>query len=349
MSTSVLSPLPLEGGFSPNVHPGLYPDHGSQPRSMPAAEQVRRRHIAIAVLSAVVAFTMLLVVAFHGFIAWMLANPYVAPLTSNPMLAKNLNYSDVVFPSASGKTMVDGWYIPAGQYSERTVVFSHGYGANREETWVPMYDLADLLHGLNYNVLLFDYGYASTTNKYPATGGHEESQQLLAAVEFARAQGANEIVVWGFSMGAGTALQTALQTNLIDAMILDSMFLPDPEALFQNVTQLVNLPRFPSLPLIESLLPVWTGTSFNQIPAQQVMQTAYSIPIFMIHGTADSKASVDTAQAISNMQMNPLSDVWIIPDGHHELLFRAQPKEYIHRAALFLSRVHDQTTLASAT
>ncbi|WP_036711635.1 alpha/beta hydrolase [Paenibacillus pinihumi] len=337
MNSTILTPVPLEGGFSTASQPVLQPHPGIRP--LPATERARSRHIAIAALSAFVAFVLFTLVAFHGYVAWMLAYPYVAPLTSNPMEAKNLPYHDVQFSSASGKTTVDGWFIPAENASPKTVVFSHGYGANREETWVPMYELAELVHRLNYNVLMFDYGYASSVHKTPATGGREESQQLLAAVDYAKSQGAKEVIVWGFSMGAGTALQTALLTDEIDAMILDSTFLADADTLYYNVQQIINLPRYPSVSLINSMFPLWTGTSLDQIPADLIKHKAYSMPIYMIHGTADSKAPYETAEMISGAQQNPLSREWIVENGHHELLFRDHPKEYIQRAALFLSQV----------
>lgn len=310
----------------------------------------RNKHMLIAVISSVLVFAILLVVAFHGFVAWMLAYPFVPPLSSNPMEAKNLAYEDVNFPSASGLTSVHGWYIPAAAQSARTIVFSHGYGANREETWVPMYELANLLNRLDYNVLLFDYGYASKLDRAPATGGREEAQQLLAAINYAHTQGAEQIVVWGFSMGAGTALQAALQTDLIDAMILDSTFLADPDTLFANVKHFVNLPKYPSLPLIKAMLPLWTGTSFGQLQTDQVRQTAYTMPIYMMHGTDDDKAPVQMAEAVAALQTHPLSGEWIVPGGRHELLFQVHPKEYIQRAAAFLSQVKnaEDSMLAAA-
>lgn len=353
MSSTTIPMLPAGGNYTPDL---LSPENGPKPA---AIARSRRKHAAIAVLSAFIALILLAGLAFHGYVAWIIAHPYVAPLTSNPMEAKGLAYSDVSFPSNSGQTTVHGWFIPAvpndarnsdGQVelaaaaavaadSKRTVIFSHGYGANREETWVPMYELAGLLHRLDYNVLMFDYGYASSVDRSPATGGHEESQQLLAAVNYVREQGAEQVIVWGFSMGAGTALQTALQTDQIDAMILDSLFLPSPESLYSNVTQHIDLPRYPSLPLIEWMLPFWTGTKFNQIPADQVMETAFSIPLFIIHGTEDAKAPLVTAEHIASGQSEPLSREWIVHGGKHELIFQTRPKEYIQRAALFLSQV----------
>ncbi len=328
-STALSTPLNLEGN-----------------RSSVAPRRDTRRNALIASVSALAALVLLAAAAFHGYIAWMVAYPYVAPVYSNPMEAKQLSYSDITFPSQSGRTTVSGWYIPAGsghsvkEASDRTVILSHGYGANREETWVPMYDLASLLNRLHYNVLMFDYGYASKQYRAPATGGWEESQQLLGAVNYARSHGSGEVVVWGFSMGAGTALQAALQTKDIDAMILDSTFVPSPDTLFENVRQIIDLPRFPSLPLIEALLPLWTGVDFNKIPAEKVMSTDFDIPIYMIHGTMDVKASYQSAETIASRQTNPLSREWIVNGGYHEMLYRDHPKEYIQRVALFLSQVN---------
>jgi len=304
----------------------------------------RRTHKAIAVLSAFLSAALLIVIVFHGFLAWMIANPYVAPLASNPKDAIGLNYEDVLFPSASGRSMVSGWYIPAEDNanmvpSSKTIIFSHGYGANREESWVPMYELTKLLHGLQYNVLMFDYGYASKDYKAPATGGYEESQQLLAAVNYIKEQGSKHIIVWGFSMGAGTALQTGLLTDDIDAMLLDSLFLPSSEALFDNLNQFIELPKFPSHALIQAILPLWTGTGFDHIPASTVMGNHYNIPLYIMHGTNDAKANYNTAQIIAATQTNPLSRSWIVQDGQHEMLFRMHAREYISRAALFLGQV----------
>lgn len=53
-------------------------------------------------------------------------------------------------------------------------------------------------------------------------------------------------MVWGFSMGAGTALQTGLVSEDIDAMILDSTFLLEPDTLYHNIKQNIDLPRQPS-------------------------------------------------------------------------------------------------------
>ncbi|GGG14420.1 hypothetical protein GCM10010912_68590 [Paenibacillus albidus] len=300
---------------------------------------IRFKHIVVALLLSVFFFFVFCFISLHGYIAWVLSNPTVAPLYSNPALAKGLQYEDITFPALDGSRTMQGWYIPV-EGATKTIVFSHGYGANREESWVPMYDLAHYAHSLNFNVVMFDYGFASQDNRDIATGGKKESQQLLGAIEFAKERGAEQIVVWGFSMGAGTALQAGLTTEDVDAMILDSTFLLEPDTLYHNIKQNIDLPRQPSLEIMELLFPVLNGTGLNQIPYAKVKSEDYPFPILFMHGTQDDKAPYPIAEELAANQTHPLSDSWIVENSHHELLFREHPREYLRRVSAFLGNVH---------
>ncbi|MFC3750379.1 alpha/beta hydrolase [Paenibacillus sp. GCM10012306] len=299
---------------------------------------IRLKHVIVALLLSVFFFFVFCFISLHGYIAWVLSNPTVAPLYSNPLIAKGLKYEDVTFPALDNSRIMQGWYIPA-EGSTKTIVFSHGYGANREESWVPMYDLAHYAHRLNFNVVMFDYGFASQVNKDIATGGKKESQQLLGAIQFAKEKGAQQIVVWGFSMGAGTALQAGLVTKDVDAMILDSTFLLEPDTLYHNIKQNINLPRHPSLEIMELLFPVLNGTGLNQIPYAKVKSEDYPFPILFMHGTKDDKAPYPIAEELAANQSNPYSESWIVEGSHHELLFREHPREYLRRVSAFLGNV----------
>lgn len=316
----------------------LQPDWIGSDSSVHKSKRISLKNIIVALLLSIIFFLIFCFVALHGFIAWVLSNPTVAPLYSNPKLAKNLDYYNISFPAADGSRMMQGWYIPADS-SRKTIVFSHGYGANREENWIPMYDLAHYAHRLNFNVLMFDYGFAAGGSKEVATGGKKEAQQLLGAIQYAKQHEGDELIVWGFSMGAGTALQAALYSKDIDAMILDSTFLLEPDTMYHNIRQHIDLPRHPSLEIIGLLLPVLNGTSLRQIPYQAVKTEDYPFPILFVHGTKDDKAPYPIAEQLAEDQTNPISDVWIVKDSHHELIFREHPKEYLRLVSSFLGRV----------
>lgn len=326
MSHTGRNDLPMPSAFPNNDIPAT------------ASRRISIKHIAVALLLSILFFLIFCFVSLHGYIAWVLSNPTVAPLYSNPKLAQNLDYENITFPAADGSRMMQGWYIPA-EDSAKTIVFSHGYGANREESWIPMYELAGFAHRLNFNVLMFDYGFAAQNSKEVATGGKKEAQQLLGAIDYVKQRGAREIVVWGFSMGAGTALQAGLTSSDIDGMILDSTFLLEPDTMYHNIRQQIDLPRHPSLEIIGMLLPVLNGTSLRQIPYTQVKSEDYPFPTLFIHGTEDEKAPYPIAEKLAANQTNPDSGVWIVEGSHHELIFREHPKEYLRKVSLFLSRI----------
>ncbi|KEQ21891.1 alpha/beta hydrolase [Paenibacillus tyrfis] len=296
----------------------------------------RHRGLLLALLS-VLLLLFSLTMAFHAYIAWTLARPHIDPLRSNPAIAFGAAYEDVQFPSLNASSNLSGWYIPSSTgtaAARQTVVFSHGYGGNREEIWVPIYDLAKAAHDMGYNVLMFDYGYVQP--QWNVTGGLRESQELLGAVKYAKDRGAEKVFVWGFSMGAGTALQAALQTKDIDGMILDSTFVLEPDTLYHNMKQAANLPKF-SQSLVHMFFPLINGVSLNQVPYDKVKETQYSMPIFFIHGKKDLRAPYEMAEGIFQKQKaGSGSELWLLENDGHELIYRAHSKSYLQMTTGFL-------------
>jgi pimeloyl-ACP methyl ester carboxylesterase len=317
--------------------------------NQPVLVRKRVKSLLIALLSVILVFCSL-VMAFHAYIAWTLARPHIDPLRSNPALSFGAAYEDIQFPSVNGSSNLSGWYIPAAHNPSngKTVIFSHGYGGNREEIWVPLYSLAQELYKQNYNVLMFDYGYVQP--KESLTGGIRESQELLGAVKYAKDKGAESVFIWGFSMGAGTALQAALQTKDIDGMILDSTFILEPDTLYHNMKQVANLPKFPSQSLVHLFFPLINGVSFNQIPYDKVKKAQYTMPILFIHGKQDMKAPYEMVQEIFRNQNDASSaQLWLLPNDGHELIFKAQKKTYLSLTMGFLKGMAAHPALPSGS
>ncbi|TDF97250.1 alpha/beta hydrolase [Paenibacillus piri] len=305
--------------------------------SRPSVARRRLRQLLVILLSALL-LLFSLILGFHAYIAWTLARPHIDPLRSNPELSIGAPYENIQFPSLNGGSNLSGWFVPAERLPEtsKTVIFSHGYGGNREEIWVPIYSLAKELHKQNYNVLMFDYGYVQP--KESVTGGIRESQELLGAVQYARQKGSGGVFIWGFSMGAGTALQAALQTKDIDGMILDSTFILEPDTLYHNMKQVANLPKFPSQPLVHLFFPLINGVSLNQIPYDKVKEAKYSVPIFFIHSKNDERAPFEMAQDIfRNQSDNSGSQLWLLTKEKHELIFKGNKKDYLTMTMGFLN------------
>ncbi|CAI6064897.1 alpha/beta hydrolase [Cohnella sp. JJ-181] len=328
MSTTVLTPMPLHAG-------SLHLEEDS-PRLTAARRLARIFGFATASLAFA---SVLLVFGLYGYMSWQFTHPPIAALHTDPMSAKGLAFDEISFQASDGGRPSDGWWIPAVGASARTVVLSHGFGANREEYWVPMYDIAEMLHMQNYNVLMFDYGYADPNRRTAATFGIGESKQLVGALEYARDRGSEELVVWGFSMGAGTALQAALQTSLIDGMILDSTFVTNADTIAYNLKRYGALSSRLTMDLLSLFTPVWAGVRLDQIPSDEIQSTAYSFPLLLIHGKLDDKAPSEISERIAKAQTNADSSLWLVQDAIHEMVFRTHPEEYVKRTTAFLETV----------
>lgn len=300
-----------------------------------------RIRVIIYTLAGLLLASCISILGFYAYIAWTLARPQIEPLVSNPMQAIGAYYENVQFSSRNEKTTLYGWYLPSNHsnHSTHTVIFSHGYGGNREEIWVPVYDLAKSLLEINYNVLMFDYSYVQPYRQLIVSGGVQESDELLGAIDYIKKTGSEQVFVWGFSMGAGTALQAALENHRIDGMILDSTFLLDPDTLYYNVKQQINLPRYPTLALFRLLFPIINGTRFEDIPYNQVKNNSYSMPVFFIHGDQDEKAPHQMIEAIFENQQHPDSTMWLFEGGTHELIYRAAPELYLQKTTHSLQNI----------
>ena len=133
-------------------------------------------------------------------------------------------WRDVVVPTALGPA--PAWLIPADAAAPagHWVIQVHGRAVRREEALraVPVFRAA------GYTALLVSYrndgdAPASTDGRYSL--GDTEWADVDAAIRFAAAQGATDVVLMGWSMGGAICLQTltrSAQAPLIVGVVLES-------------------------------------------------------------------------------------------------------------------------------
>jgi len=141
----------------------------------------------------------------------------------DPHEALGLPSRDVQIPAELG--LLAAWEVPAaGGSMDRWVILVHGRGAPREECLraVPV------LHDLGFTALIPSYrndigAPSSSDGRYGL--GLSEWRDLEAALLYAVEAGAQEIVLFGYSMGGAIVLQTLDRSWLSDrvnAVVLDA-------------------------------------------------------------------------------------------------------------------------------
>ena len=116
------------------------------------------------------------------------------------------------------------WLIPAEAPSSRWVIAVHGRAVRREEALraVPVFRQA------GFTSLLVSYrndGDAPSSSDYRYSLGDTEWKDVEAAVQYAAAHGAREIVLMGWSMGGATVLQVVTRSplaHLVAGLVLES-------------------------------------------------------------------------------------------------------------------------------
>ena len=116
------------------------------------------------------------------------------------------------------------WFVPAHDHSERWVIQVHGRAVRRAETLRAVAPFREA----GFHSLLVSYrndGEAPRSADYRYALGEREWVDVDAAMEYAIARGAREIVLMGWSMGGATVLQAVTRSpraGLVTGLVLDS-------------------------------------------------------------------------------------------------------------------------------
>jgi dipeptidyl aminopeptidase/acylaminoacyl peptidase len=146
--------------------------------------------------------------------------------------------------------------------------------------------------------MLIDFRGHGGSDDRPSTIGPEEVYDIQAALDWLEAHGAGDRVAGlGMSLGASALVNTAVQDDRLDALILDSLFADWGDTDYAQGYRLPPDFLVPGVPSPEDLLP--------EIDA----------PVFIIHGTADILTHEDHARRLYDAANQPW-ELWVNDSGH---------------------------------
>lgn len=256
--------------------------------------------------------------------------------------AFNLPYEDVWIPIAGSQARLHGWWIPAptpGKASillpdepsnilttPRVMLYLCGVGRNMGD--YNYLARVSAFRQLGFSVLVFDYrGYGLSQGAFPSEFQlYRDSQAAWDYLRSVRQIAAEQIVIYGESLGGAIALDLAIRHPDAAGLIMQSAFTSMTEVIQQRSPfqffpiHWLLTERFDSLAKIRSL----------------------QVPVLFLHGSADSVVPPAMSQRLYDAAPEP-KQWFLISGADHVRIYQPGNRSYLKAIQQFIRITQPQT------
>ncbi len=255
----------------------------------------------------------------------------------NPLLAFGAPFDEVVFESPLGP--MDAWFVPGS--GDRWVIMVHGKGVDRVETIRAMTTVV----AADYPVLSITYrndvGQPEDRSGYYRYG-ISERLDLEAAVIYALAQGAEDVVLVGLSTGAAIAaafMDSSPQADAVVGLVFDAPNLDLGAAVDEGASNrslpVVGLPIPGSLLGVAKLMSeIRYDIDFDDVNYLD-RAARISAPVLVFHGTDDETVPIEVSRKLF-IRRTETEIVEVVGAGHVQS-WNIDPEGYATRLTEFLA------------
>ncbi|NLO90922.1 MAG: alpha/beta hydrolase [Elusimicrobia bacterium] len=246
-----------------------------------------------------------------------------------------LPHENLTFRTADG-VAIKGWFVPATEKSARTIICLHGYGTNRSSVMPHTYFLRE--HG--FNLMYFDFRGCGESQGKVASIGCLEAQDLKAALAFLKLnkeQEAEQIGLYGISMGAAVAIHEAASNPEIKCLVSEATFASYEKVVGRWAWNHFKIPYYPLVPLALMFVRMKLHTDPEPLSPQYRIAHISPRPVFIIHGSHDNLVSARDARLLYRHCGEP-RQLWIVPGATHGKCAETGGKQYHDKMADFFTR-----------
>jgi pimeloyl-ACP methyl ester carboxylesterase len=247
-------------------------------------------------------------------------------------------FLDAPASPVSATTDTSGNNQPPNRSKTKVILLVHGMNSSRSREFNNRFtEFAAALQQRGFAVMMIDLRGHGQSGDGRLTFGTNESQDVLAAVQWLRDQGfaQGKIGVLGVSMGASSALSAAAQTQDISAVVVDSAYSEVYSMIADHWTEASHLPMI-FLPSTLFFANWFTGQEIaGAKPVDRLAQYSPR-PLLIIHSAIEQYTPVRHALALKAAY--PRAAYWETQEPKHAKNYNYNPEEYIRRVATFFDQ-----------
>jgi pimeloyl-ACP methyl ester carboxylesterase len=225
----------------------------------------------------------------------------------------NLDYEEINIQSADGFRL-NCWLIKSKETAKATIVYIHGVA----DCKIDGLRFAKLMHDNNFNVFLFDSRRHGDSEGTHCTYGFYEKLDVINIIDYLSARKdihIGKIGLFGTSMGAAIAIQTAAIDNRISAVVSENSFAALRKIFDDYQRRIIKLPfhYLRNIVIIHSELRA-KFKARDVAPLESVKNI--TAPILFVYGTVDPLIKYEYSIKLFE-QANQPKDIFPINGAAH--------------------------------
>jgi pimeloyl-ACP methyl ester carboxylesterase len=224
---------------------------------------------------------------------------------------------------------IRGWHASAN--NKKIVVIIPGFGLTHKEMairWKGIYPgIAD--------IFLVDLRNHGLSDSGITTFGFHEALDVQAAVNRLKPN-YEEIILWGMSMGAASAVRTALSGNPVDMLILEGVYDDLSNAICLQAKN-NYIPKFPFVKIGLVFYEYLSGVNLAQMDMCAGLRKLKDTPILIVHSRKDQEVPMTSFRCLEKA-LGPKGQTLLFNQGGHEAIYEQNSQMYQKRLIKFIQR-----------